>query len=120
MNNHNTKEPRPPRGIRLAACSIALVMAITTALLESAQGATVTPPPLSAVREQSFVPPAVFQAAGPKIASIQSTVDGYRAELGEPNNGNQPGPSRAAAARSIGMGAVPSPLLWGPRRSRSS
>jgi hypothetical protein len=35
-----------------------------------------------------FVPPAVFQAAGPTAESIQSTVDEYRAALGDPNNGN--------------------------------
>jgi len=35
-----------------------------------------------------FVAPKVFQAAGPTVASIQSTVDQYRAALGEPNNGN--------------------------------
>ena len=33
----------------------------------------------------------VFQAAGPTAASIQSTVDAYRAALGDPN-GNNPGP----------------------------
>ena len=32
--------------------------------------------------------PLVFQAAGPNAASIQSTVDAFRAELGDPNNGN--------------------------------
>jgi hypothetical protein len=36
--------------------------------------------------------PAVFQAAGPSVASIQSTVDQYRAALGGVNNGNNPGP----------------------------
>jgi hypothetical protein len=30
----------------------------------------------------------VFQAAGPTAASIQETVDAFRAALGEPNNGN--------------------------------
>lgn len=30
----------------------------------------------------------VFQAAGPTAASIQGTVDAFRAALGEPNNGN--------------------------------
>jgi hypothetical protein len=34
----------------------------------------------------------VFQAAGPNVASIQSNVDAYRAALGDPNNGNAPGP----------------------------
>jgi hypothetical protein len=36
--------------------------------------------------------PVVFQAAGPTVASIQSTVDQYRAALGAINNGNVPGP----------------------------
>ncbi len=37
---------------------------------------------------RDFVPPAVFQAAGPNVASIQSSVDAFRAALGNPNNGN--------------------------------
>jgi len=37
-------------------------------------------------------PPFVFQAAGLNPASIQSTVDQYRAALGAVNNGNNPGP----------------------------
>ena len=41
---------------------------------------------------QDFVPPLVFQAAGPTADSIQSSVDAFRAALGEPNNGNAPGP----------------------------
>jgi hypothetical protein len=38
------------------------------------------------------VAPTVFQAAGPNIASIQNTIDQYRAALGATNNGNVPGP----------------------------
>jgi hypothetical protein len=38
------------------------------------------------------VTPTVFQAAGPNAASIQSTVDAFRAALGNPVNGNNPGP----------------------------
>ena len=41
---------------------------------------------------KDLVPPAVFQAAGPTSAAIQGTVDAYRAALGDPNNGNAPGP----------------------------
>ena len=41
---------------------------------------------------REFVAPTVFQAAGPTAASIQSTVDAFRAALGDPNNGNNPGP----------------------------
>ena len=37
-----------------------------------------------------FVAPALFQAAGPTASSIQSTVDAFRAALGEPNNANNP------------------------------
>src|SRR5262245_11062105 len=40
---------------------------------------------------KDVVPPIVFQAAGPNIASIQGTVDAFRAALGTPNNGNAPG-----------------------------
>lgn len=36
--------------------------------------------------------PMVFQAAGPTAASIQGTVEAYRAALGNPNNGIAPGP----------------------------
>jgi hypothetical protein len=44
-------------------------------------------------RRNSFVAPVVFQAAGPTAASIQSSVDAFRAVPGfETNNGNNPGP----------------------------
>jgi hypothetical protein len=36
----------------------------------------------------NFLAPAVFQAAGPNVLSIQSSVDAFRAALGNPNNGN--------------------------------
>jgi hypothetical protein len=39
-----------------------------------------------------FLPPTVFQAAGPNSASIQSSVDAFRAALKGTNNGNSPGP----------------------------
>jgi hypothetical protein len=38
-----------------------------------------------------FETPTVFQAAGPSPASIQSTVDQFRASLGTVNNANNPG-----------------------------
>src|SRR5690349_3358087 len=43
-------------------------------------------------QDQSFIAPAVFQAAGTNAAAIQSTVDAFRARLGDPNNLNNPGP----------------------------
>ena len=45
--------------------------------------------------------PAVFQAAGPTASSIQSTVDAFRAALGEPNNANSPGPVFPTGRREI-------------------
>ena len=48
--------------------------------------------PVRQAHARDFVPPTVFQAAGPTAASIQGTVDAYRAALGNPNNGNMPGP----------------------------
>jgi hypothetical protein len=41
---------------------------------------------------KDFVPPVVFQAAGPTIESIRGTVDQFRAVLGDPNNANTAGP----------------------------
>jgi hypothetical protein len=37
---------------------------------------------------KDFVAPVIFQAAGPNTTSIQSAVDAYRAELGNPDNKN--------------------------------
>lgn len=37
---------------------------------------------------KDFVPPQVFQAAGPNVASIQGTIADFRAALGDPVNGN--------------------------------
>jgi hypothetical protein len=48
--------------------------------------------PLTAHGAPPPVPPIVFQAAGPSIASIQSMVDAFRAALGGVNNGTTPGP----------------------------
>jgi hypothetical protein len=45
------------------------------------------------VPDSAFVAPTVFQAAGPNAASIQSTVDAFRAVPGlETNNGSDPNP----------------------------
>ncbi len=52
---------------------------------------------------RDFVPPTVFQAAGPNVASIQSSVDAFRAELGDPKTATTRGHSQPVAARSIGM-----------------
>ena len=43
-------------------------------------------------RSKDLDTPVVFQVAGPTVESIQSSVDEFRAALGDPNNGNNPGP----------------------------
>jgi hypothetical protein len=48
--------------------------------------------PAQGKESTEFVPPIVFQAAGPGAASIQGTVNEFRATLGSPNNANAPGP----------------------------
>src|SRR5215471_14803375 len=58
-----------------------------------------------AARAQNVPPgsvtgPVVFQAAGPDAASIQSSVDAFRAALGD-NNGNNPGPLPIKGRREI-------------------
>ena len=65
-----------------AACGLLSVLVSVPVRPAHAQGNTAT----------DFVPPVVFQAAGPTIESIQGTVDAFRAALGEPNNANDPGP----------------------------
>ena len=44
--------------------------------------------------------PVLFQSSGANAASIQAAVDAFRAALGDPNNGNGPGPL-AAGRREI-------------------
>ena len=51
---------------------------------------------------KQFVAPTVFQAAGPSAASIQSTVDQYRAALGAVNNGNNPGQDQRPPRNQLG------------------
>jgi hypothetical protein len=76
---------------------LSFMVSIPVLQVAHAQGTTPMP----------FVAPAVFQAAGPTVESIQSTVDAYRAALGEPNNLNSPGPL-ASGRREINWdGAMP-------------
>jgi hypothetical protein len=52
-------------------------------------------------KSKDLVPPIIFQAAGPIADSIQSTVDAFRAALGDPNNGNNPPPLDRSGRREI-------------------
>jgi hypothetical protein len=69
-------------GVLMPICALSLALVFKAQGQENQQNSS----------RFSFVPPAVFQAAGPTASSIQSTVDAFRAALGDPNNGNNPGP----------------------------
>lgn len=60
---------------------LSIMVSLPVRLVAHAQGNT----------PRDFVPPIVFQAAGPTVASIQSSFVEYRANLGA-NNGNAAGP----------------------------
>lgn len=74
-----------------AAASIGLLSVITSLSVRPVAYAQANTP-------KDFVAPIVFQAAGTTAASIQSTVDAYRVELGDPNNLN------LAAAQAVATG----------------
>jgi hypothetical protein len=60
--------------------------------LAASSTATLIAPISPANAQDSADAPLVFQAAGPSAASIQATVDEFRAALGVDNNGSTPGP----------------------------
>jgi len=83
--NQTEKEPMQTKqvvinsNVRATVIAAFGVLSMVLAVSETAQAQANQPTPL------------VFQAAGPDAASIQSTVDAYRAALGD-NNLNNPGP----------------------------
>jgi len=84
--NHRKKKPMQTKqsvinsNVRATVIAAFGVLLMVLAVSETAQAQTNQPTPV------------VFQAAGANAASIQSSVDAYRAALGNPNNGNNPGP----------------------------
>jgi hypothetical protein len=84
------------RNALMKVLSIASLMALATVVATAQAPATNLTTTSGQVQSQNerendrndFVAPQVFQAAGSSAASIQSTVDAYRAALGATNNGN--------------------------------
>ena len=75
----------------VASLSLAIIVMVV-AVHAKAQG-LLSDPAIDPIAIQDnttidFVPPAVFQAAGPNITSIQGTITDFRAALGDPVNGN--------------------------------
>ena len=95
-------KPQKPRAYWLwavtASLSLAFIFTVVASHAQDKKSFRLSLEPDSdaiAVQDKTtrdFVPPAVFQAAGPNAASIQSSVDAFRAALGNPNNGNAMGP----------------------------
>ncbi len=80
---------KAPSRVANKLLTVALAALTSVACLVSAQPALAQSEDFTA---KQFVAPTVFQAAGPSAASIQSTVDEFRAALGTTNNANNPGP----------------------------
>ena len=74
-----TKQSVTNSNIRATVIAAFGVLSMVLAVSETAQA------------QANQLTPQVFQAAGPDAASIQSTVDAFRASLGD-NNLNNPGP----------------------------
>ena len=71
--------------------SLAIIFMILSVHVEAQQllsDPTIEPVAIEDNTTIDFVPPSVFQAAGPNIASIQGTITDFRAALGDPVNGN--------------------------------
>jgi hypothetical protein len=90
LNNH-----QPSTACREKHAAMKLPMRSTVL---AAFGLLSTLLPVSNIAQAQDIPsrdsatPIVFQAAGATTDSIQSSVDSFRAALGIPNNGNNPGP----------------------------
>src|SRR5438874_12799563 len=82
--NHKKKEPMQTKQSVINSSTVIAAFGLLSMLLVVSETAH--------AQGTSDVPPAVFQAAGATAASIQSTVDAFRARLGDPNNLNNPGP----------------------------
>jgi len=63
---------------------------------------------------KDFVPPTVFQSAGPDAASIQSSITAFRNALGDPVNGNTPAPLDKGRREINWDGAVPTDATTAP------
>ena len=111
----------------LASFSFAII-AMVLAVHVKAQDSTIDPIAIQDNTTIDFVAPAVFQAAGPNIASIQGTVTDFRNALGAQVNNNvlnevgsghrpiQYKPWHRRHLGSVGMGQKPSRCGQGEAR----
>ena len=86
------KARKPKRNWRVVAgLSLAIIVMVLAVHAEAQQlfsDPSIDPVAIQDNTTIDFVAPAVFQAAGPNIASIQGTLTDFRAALGDPVNNN--------------------------------
>lgn len=85
------RKPKPNWRL-VASFGLAILIMVLTVQVQGEElfsiGQPIAPIAIQDNTTSDFVPPAVFQAAGPNIASIQGTITDFRNALGEPVNGN--------------------------------
>ena len=109
-------KPRRPnlRWRWVVAFSIAIIVTVLAVHTEAQKSLSIDRVAIQNNTTVDFVPPAVFQAAGPNIASIQGTITDFRAALGDPVNGNTLN-ELASGRREINWdGAVPTDVTTPP------
>ncbi len=72
----------------VVSVGIAIIVAVLAVHTEAQKRVSIDRVAIQDITTVDFVPPAVFQAAGPNMASIQGTITDFRAALGDPVNGN--------------------------------
>jgi hypothetical protein len=72
----------------VVAFGIAIIVTVLAVHTEAQKSLTIARVAIPDNTTVDFVAPAVFQAAGPNSASIQGTINDFRAALGDPVNGN--------------------------------
>lgn len=101
--------------LSVAGLSLVIISSFVTAHVE---GQEVVPTSTDLAVDQStlgdFVAPAVFQAAGPNIASIQSAIADFRTALGDPNNLNATNELNVGRREINWDGAVPTDVTTAP------
>jgi len=116
MSNSSTfLSRRPnPNWRWVVAFGIAIIVTFLAVHTEAQKRVSIDRVPIPDNTTVDFVAPAVFQAAGPNVASIQGTIADFRAALGDPVNGNQTKELDSGRREINWDGAVPTDVTTPP------